>query len=60
MRLEGADEEIRTPDRPRANRLAFSCQTQGRRITMFPNSDGKTTLPHLHLFVKMIVPTIIC
>jgi hypothetical protein len=32
----GADEEIRTPDRPRANRLAFSRRTQGRRITVFP------------------------
>jgi hypothetical protein len=46
----GADEEIRTPDRPRANRLAFSRGTQGRRITVFPLNQGKTTLPHLHIF----------
>jgi|RhiMetdeSRZDD1v2_1073273.scaffolds.fasta_scaffold00635_42 hypothetical protein len=37
----GADEEIRTPDRPRANRLAFSRGTQGRRITVFPPEPRK-------------------
>jgi len=56
----GADEEIRTPDRPRANRLAFSQRTQGRRIIVFPLNSGKTTLPHLPLFSKMFLPTIIC
>jgi hypothetical protein len=37
----GADEEIRTPDRPRANRLAFSHRTQGRRIIVFPLKPRK-------------------
>ena len=46
----GADEEIRTPDRPRANRLTISHRTQGRRITVFPLNPGKTTLPHLPFF----------
>jgi hypothetical protein len=56
----GADEEIRTPDRPRANRLAFSHRTQGRRITVFPPKTQERPLCHICPFFKMILPTIIC
>jgi|RhiMetdeSRZDD1v2_1073273.scaffolds.fasta_scaffold18989_4 hypothetical protein len=46
----GADEEIRTPAHPKANRLAFDLWTQGRRIIVFPQSER----PLCHICLKHI------
>jgi len=42
-----ADEEIRTPDRPRANRLAFSHRLKADALLCPLCQLEMTTLPHL-------------